>query len=230
MPANQSIRLVVFDCDGTLVDSQQHIVAAMTSAFRGSGLPAPEPAAVVALVGLPPQIMAAALLPESRAAQHQTVAERYRAAFFALRQRPGHREPLYAGAVAALDQLEAAGFLLGIATGKSRRGLDATLGAHGLLARFATVQTADRARGKPDPEMLHRAMDDVGAAATATVLVGDTTFDMEMARNAGVPAIGVAWGYHPSEALAKAGARAVIGDFGSLAPLVDQLIRGGVCA
>jgi phosphoglycolate phosphatase len=184
----------------------------------------------VALVGLPPPVMAAALLPESGAAQHHVVAKRYREASFSLRQQPGHHEPLYVGAVAALDQLEAAGFLLGIATGKSRRGLDATLGAHGLLERFVTLQTADRARGKPHPEMLHRAMDEVGADVAATLLVGDTTFDMETARNAGVRALGVAWGYHPTEALAKAGAHAVVEDFDSLAPLVAGLIGGGVCA
>ena len=230
MPMHDHVRLVVFDCDGTLVDSQHHIVASMTAAFRARGLAEPAPAAILTLVGLPPEVMAAALLPARPAAEHHAVAAGYRQAFFTLRQRPDHREPLYPGTVAVLDRLEAGGFLLGIATGKSRRGLDATLGAHGLLERFATVQTADGARGKPHPEMLERAMTAVGAEPATTLLVGDTTFDMQMARSAGVQAIGVAWGYHPVEALAEAGAHSVIEEFASLAPLAVALIGGAPCA
>jgi phosphoglycolate phosphatase len=230
MSPRDPVRLVVFDCDGTLVDSQHHIVASMTAAFRARGLEHPAPAAILALVGLPPAVMAAALLPAQSADEHQALAEGYRQAFFALRQRPDHCEPLYPGTVAMLDRLQADGFLLGIATGKSRRGLDATLGAHGLLQRFVTVQTADVARGKPDPDMLLRAMNAVGAAPAATLLIGDTTFDMQMAVSAEVRPIGVAWGYHPREALAKAGAHTIIEDFASLAPLAAALIGGAPCA
>jgi phosphoglycolate phosphatase len=230
MSVRDPVRLVVFDCDGTLVDSQRHIVASMTAAFRAQGLAGPEPDAVLALVGLPPEVMAATLLPARSAAEHHVLAEGYRQAFFALRQQPGHREPLYPDTVAALDRLEAGGFLLGIATGKSRRGLDATLGVHGLLERFVTVQTADRARGKPHPEMLERAMTEVGAEPAATLLVGDTSFDMQMARSAGVRPIGVAWGYHSRETLLEAGAHSVIDEFASLLPLATTLIGGAPCA
>ena len=229
MAAGDPVRLVVFDCDGTLVDSQHHIVAAMTAAFQAHGLADPPAAAVLSLVGLPPAVMAAALLPALPAGRHHAVAEAYRQAFFARRQRPGHREPLYPGAERTLRELGTAGYLLGIATGKSRRGLDATLGAHGLLQHFATVQTADLARGKPDPDMLHRAMAEVGAEPSETLLVGDTTYDMQMARSAGVRAIGVVWGYHAPGALLAAGAHCVIEDFASLAPLATALIGGGPC-
>ncbi|HUN51474.1 MAG TPA: HAD-IA family hydrolase [Candidatus Sulfotelmatobacter sp.] len=229
MAAGAPVRLVVFDCDGTLVDSQHHIVAAMTAAFQAHGLADPAAAAVLALVGLPPAVMAAALLPALPDERHHAVADAYRQAFFAQRQHPGHREPLYPGAARVLHDLAAGGYLLGIATGKSRRGLDATLGAHGLLPHFATVQTADVARGKPDPEMLHRAMAEVGADPGETLLVGDTTYDMQMAANAGVRAIGVAWGYHAPGALLEAGAHCVIDDFASLAPLAATLIGGGPC-
>lgn len=228
--AASQVRLVVFDCDGTLVDSQQHILAAMTLAYRESGLGAPDPAAVRALIGLQLEVMVATLLPEREAVEHRALAERYRQAFFTLRREPGYREPLFPGAEAVLDELQAEGFLLGIATGKSRRGLDAVLGAHGLSSRFITLQTADRARGKPDPDMLERAMAETGAAPEEAMLVGDTTFDMEMARNAGVASVGVGWGYHPAVALTNAGAAAVIERFDALCPLAWQFTGGRACA
>jgi phosphoglycolate phosphatase len=230
MPFHDRLRLVVFDCDGTLVDSQHHIVASMTAAFQARGQVAPAAAAILTLVGLPPEVMAAALLPARSAEEYRALAAGYRQAFFALRQRPDHCEPLYPGTLAVLDRLAADGFRLGIATGKSRRGLDATLGAHGLLDHFVTVQTADTARGKPHPEMLERAMAEVGAEPTSTLLVGDTTFDMQMARSAGVRPIGVAWGYHPRKALLEAGAYGVIDEFADLLPLATTLIGGAPCA
>jgi len=224
------IGLVVFDCDGTLVDSQHHIVASMTAAFAARGRPAPDPAGVIALVGLPPEVMAAALLPDLSADEHLALADAYRQAFFRLRQRPDHREPLYPGTIETLDQLDRLGLLLGVATGKSRRGLNATLGAHGLLERFVTIQTADVARGKPDPDMLERAIAETGAAPATTLMVGDTTFDMQMARRARVRPIGVGWGYHSRAALEAAGADQVLEDFAGLVPLAAQLVGGVPCA
>ena len=113
-------------------------------------------------------------------------------------------------------------FLLGIATGKSRRGVDAVLGHHGLLERFVTIQTADDNPSKPHPAMVTRAMNETGAGAVDTVLIGDTTYDMEMARNAAAAAIGVDWGYHPSNALQDAGASTVLGSFSELVPWLDD--------
>ena len=148
------------------------------------------------------------------------MAGHYRQAFGELRRKP-HYEPLYPGTEEAIDRLEAAGFVLGVATGKSRRGLATTLGRHGLLQRFVTLQTSDVAAGKPHPEMLHRAMSETGARPQDTVLVGDTTFNMAMARNADVRAIGVSWGYHEVDELRRAGAGHVIDSFEELAPLVE---------
>jgi len=214
------IRLAVFDCDGTLVDSAHNIVAAMTTAFAAQDLPCPPPEAVRRVVGLSLEQAVATLLPAAQAAMHLRLADSYRAAFFELRGRPDHEERLYSGALEAIDALEAAGFLLGIATGKSQRGLRAVLEPHGLLGRFVTLQTADLAAGKPHPEMLHRAMAEAGAEPGDTVMIGDTSYDIRMAANAGVAGIGVAWGYHPPAELAACGARAVAEDFARLPPLV----------
>ncbi len=224
MTSNGPVRLVVFDCDGTLVDSQHMIVAAMQAAFRACGRDEPEPARVRGIVGLSLLEAMARLAPDAETGSHHDLVDAYRSAFATLRGRPEHQDALYPGAVEALDDLDRAGFLLGVATGKSLRGLRATIERHALDGRFATLQTADAAPSKPHPGMLERAMAEVGAEATRTVVVGDTTFDMEMAANAGVEAIGVSWGYHPSAALRQSGAREIIDDFAALAPIVRTIV------
>jgi phosphoglycolate phosphatase len=222
MSSDSPLRLVVFDCDGTLVDSQHAILRAMTAAFSAEGMAAPSGEAVRRIVGLPLEECMARLALGETAARCARLVEGYKAAFFALRQRPDHYEPLFPGALDALDALERAGFLLGIATGKARRGLLAVLERHGLERRFVTLQTADLCPGKPNPDMLLRAMAETGAAAEDSVMVGDTTFDMEMARNAGVAGIGVGWGYHPADELKAAGAHLLIDDFAALAPALAR--------
>jgi phosphoglycolate phosphatase len=215
--------LIAFDCDGTLVDSQHVILAAMTEAFGAHALGAPDPAAVRRVVGLSLETAVAALLPQLDATVHAAVADAYRHAFFALRTRPGHEEPLFPGALAALDALCHPEVFLGICTGKSRRGLLAVLERHGLIDRFHTMQTADVCAGKPDPEMVMRAMGEVGAAPDETVLIGDTTYDMEMARRAQVWAIGVGWGYHEADEMRAAGAHRVVGAFDDLAAALVEM-------
>jgi phosphoglycolate phosphatase len=214
------IRLAVFDCDGTLVDSAHNIIAGMRLAFAAHGLTPPADEPVRRVVGLSLETAMAALAPEAASALHGRLAASYKEAFFELRARPDHSEPLYPGAEAAIGALQAAGCLLGVATGKSQRGLRAVLERHGLLGRFVTLQTADIAEGKPHPEMLHRAMAETGADLVDTVMIGDTSYDMQMAANAGVAAIGVGWGYHPTAELAACGARAVAADFRALPALV----------
>jgi phosphoglycolate phosphatase len=220
-------RLVVFDCDGTLVDSQHLIVDAMTSAFIGMGLPAPGAAAIRRIVGLSLFEAADALLGEesSRATAERLVAG-YREAFTELRRQP-HEEPLFPGVREVLARLEARGCLMAVATGKSLRGLQTTLGRHGLAGHFVSLQTADYNAGKPNPEMVERAMADAGLGREETMVVGDTSFDIHMARNAGVLAVGVAWGYHESTELMAAGAETVLEHFDELDPLLDGRGAGG---
>lgn len=204
------VRLAVFDCDGTLVDSQHSIVASVHAACSVHGLPLPAADAVRRIVGLPLMEGIARLWPDASADEHTTMVGFYRQHFAELRAAGGIHEPLYPGVLEALASLEESGWLLGVATGKSLKGLHASLDGHGLQRRFSTVQTADSAPGKPNPGMLLQAMAEVGAAPHTTVMIGDTTFDMEMARNAGTRAVGVAWGYHQAEELLDAGAEAVV--------------------
>ena len=203
-------RLAVFDCDGTLVDSQHSIVACMSAAFAAAGLEAPLHEAVRRVVGLPLAECVGRLAPALAAAECARVAEFYKQAFADLRRNGAVAEPLFPGMRELLDALEADGIALGVATGKGRRGLNMTLDQHGLLGRFVTLQTVDDAPGKPHPEMLRRAMAEAGAGPATTAMIGDTTYDILMARNAGTAAIGVAWGYHPPAELHAAGAHAVV--------------------
>jgi phosphoglycolate phosphatase len=224
-------RLAVFDCDGTLIDSQHAIAACMARAFGGEGLSPPAPAEVRRVIGLPLAQCVIRLAPHASGAQQGRLVEAYKAAFFALRQQADHHEPLFDGALAALDALERDGWLLGIATGKARRGLVAVLERHRLVDRFATIQTSDVAPGKPNPDMLLRAMAETGAVPANTVMIGDTTFDVQMALGARVVAIGVAWGYHAGEELSAAGATALADSFDALPDLVSRLTARGIsCA
>lgn len=220
------LRLAVFDCDGTLVDSQHAIVACMASAFAIEGLPAPTIADVRRIIGLPLPDCMARLLP-GETARHERLVEAYKDAFFKQRLRADHHEPLFDGALAALSAVETAGWLLGVATGKSKRGLLAVLERHGLDGRFITLQCGDMGPGKPDPAMLERAMAETGVAAADTVMIGDTTFDMVMARRASVRAIGVEWGYHDPEELRAAGAEATVASFAELPSALARLSGGG---
>ncbi|HEX6959666.1 MAG TPA: HAD family hydrolase [Ferrovibrio sp.] len=230
MTRHHRLRLVVFDCDGTLVDSQNAIVACMTAAYAAEGLKAPDAAAIRRIIGLPLVECMARLSPDHPADRHHRLAEAYKQAFFALRQRPDHHEPLFDGVIDTLDRLDAAGFLLGIATGKSRRGLVALLERHGLARRFVTLQTSDLCPGKPHPAMLQRAIAETGVEAADTVMIGDTSYDMEMARNAGVRGIGVAWGYHPPEELRLAGAAAVVTRFSEIPDILLADDKEPLCA
>ena len=217
-------RLVVFDIDGTLVDGQHKIIVAMNEAFRRHGHPPASAADVRATIGLSLVEAVAALLPTFAPAHHEVVSRTYGDMFAILRQMPELGDIVYPGAVNTLDALQEAGFVLGIATGKSLRGVRALLGRIGMEGRFATVQTADGLPGKPDPAMLKMAMAEVGAEPERTVMIGDTTFDMAMARAAGSAGLGVAWGYHPIEALKSAGAHEIVKDFSAVAKAVNHLI------
>ena len=221
-----SPRLVIFDVDGTLVDSQAHIVAAMSAAFAALGRQAPPRGEILSIVGLSLPVAIARLAPEARPHDIDALVDAYRAAFSATRHAEGSVEatPLYPGAAEALARMSRRDdLLLGIATGKSLRGLAHVLGEHRLGDLFATRQTADGHPSKPNPAMVLAAMTEVGVTAEHTAMVGDTTFDMEMARAAGVAAIGVSWGYHPVERLRQCGADAVLASFADLDATLDAI-------
>lgn len=210
------MQLVIFDCDGTIADSQHMIVAAMNEAFRVAGLTTPPREAVVQVIGLSLEHAVRQLLPEELHARAAAMAEDYKGAFHELRAAGLPQEPLFPGLKSAITHLHQSGAVLGIATGKSRRGVRVLLEREGLSEMFATIQTADTHPSKPHPSMIETALAETGADAASTVMVGDTTYDMAMARNAGVRALGVSWGYHPVSALHDAGAHEVVADAAAL--------------
>jgi phosphoglycolate phosphatase len=217
-----SVRLAVFDCDGTLVDSQANIIRAMETCFARHRLEPPCRHATRRIVGLSLVEAMQALLPEADGALHVSLAENYKAAFQHLRAESALLdEPLYPGVADGLRELEARGWLLGVATGKSDRGLNLCLAHHGIAAHFVTLQTADRHPSKPHPSMLRAAMAEAGAEPRSTAIIGDTRFDMAMGVAAGVRAIGVDWGYHDADELRAAGACAVVDRFDALLTLLE---------
>ena len=223
-------RLILFDFDGTLVDSQWTIVEAMGMAFAEVGLAPPDVAAVRRVVGLSLERALQVLMDEGQVTEVESaaavaIAHRYRRAHLEIRTRPDHLEPLFPGVRALLRGLDRPERFLGIATGKSMDPLRHSLERHGLAHHFTTLQTADRNAGKPDPEMVRRAMDQMGVEPAETVMVGDTVYDMEMAGNAGVEALGVAWGYHHPDELRAAGAARILGTPGDLDELISSRER-----
>jgi len=210
-------RLAIFDCDGTLVDSQHSIVAAMAAAFEAVSLACPSRADCLSVVGLSLPQAIARLLPDAEPSFHREIGEHYKRAFHALRAGGALQEPLYEGIAPLLDALDADGWLLAVATGKSDRGLRLVLEHHGLAGRFVSLQTADRHPSKPHPAMIEAALAEAGADRADAVMIGDTSFDMAMAQAADVRALGVGWGYHPREALIEAGAHSVAMDSAELA-------------
>ena len=199
-------RLAIFDCDGTLVDSQANICLAMEECFAGAGLAPPPRERTRRVVGLSLVEAMRAMLPDAEPDVHLSLAEDYKQCFHRLRGRGLIEEPLYEGVAELIETLDRDGWLLGVATGKSDRGLALCLDHHGLARRFVTLQTADRHPSKPHPSMIDQAMADAGASPATTIMIGDTSYDMAMARAAGATAIGVTWGYHGAQELLAAGA------------------------
>jgi phosphoglycolate phosphatase len=216
------LRLVIFDVDGTLVDSQAEIVAAMTLAFASENVALPERATVLSIVGLSLAEAFATLCPDAAPDQRARMVEAYKGAFMSLRADNMEMGPLFPGARVAIDALQAQDdTLLAVATGKSRRGLDKVLERHGLTGVFHSEQVADHHPSKPNPSMILTALNETGVMPQRAVMLGDTTFDMDMARAAGIKKIGVTWGYHAADLLQP---DAMIDDFAGLLGAVDQLI------
>lgn len=220
------LRLAVFDVDGTIVDSQAHIVAAMARALESVGR-APLPKQdVLSIVGLSLPEAFSRLLPEADARENEALVHGYKSAFVDLRAAGQEtRTMLYPGMRETLQDLNACDdLLLGVATGKSRRGLERMLDTHQLRGLFLTTQVADDHPSKPHPSMLEEAMRQTGCAPEDTVMIGDTTYDMEMAKAAGVASIGVGWGYHAVDALHRVRPDAVVDTAAELSHLVRDLL------
>ncbi len=221
---SNSLKLVIFDVDGTLVDSQSDILGAMARAFDAAGLVPPSRDDILGIVGLSLPVAMERLAPEATRCVQRSLVEEYKAAYVDMRTQIGAAQssPLYEGALETLERLyQVPETLLGIATGKSKRGLDKLIEAHALERFFMTRQVADFHPSKPHPSMILQAMAEAGVRPEQTVMIGDTSFDMEMAAAAGVQAIGVSWGYHPVSALK--GAHVVLDGFGDLPEVLSSV-------
>ncbi|MFY9211747.1 MAG: HAD-IA family hydrolase [Aestuariivita sp.] len=220
------LRLIIFDVDGTLVDSQGDITASMILAFESVGLTAPDRGRILSIVGLSLPRAMAELAPEADVATQHAMVQAYKDSYAHLRATAGSQasSPLYPGARQVLEGLASVpDNLLGVATGKSQRGLDALISGHGLEGMFLTRQCADHHPSKPHPSMILRAMDEMGVTPAQTVMIGDTSFDMEMARAAGVFALGVSWGYHGREKLTAA--QRIVDEMSALPRALDEIWR-----
>lgn len=204
-------RLAVFDCDGTLVDGQAMVCDSMEHAFSMAGLATPDRNEVRRMVGLSLPVAVRYLAPDADEHTARNIVEHYKSGFRERRLDGSLEEPLYDGIRELLTKLHGDGWLLAVATGKSDRGLKGCLEMHGLFDLFVSLQTADRHPSKPDPAMLEAAIFEAGVQASEAVMIGDTSFDMLMAQQAGVRAVGVAWGYHEPQELLDTGA-AVVAD------------------
>ena len=208
-----NLRMVILDCDGTIVDSQIGIVKVMQQTFEMYDLNIPKPRDVLFGVGLDLIKGISRLLPEGHNLDIIKMSETYKKLATYHRDNKTFEDQLYPEAEEVIRKLHASGWLLGIATGKSSRGLDHVLSLHDMTELFVTKQTSDRAAGKPNPEMLLNAMEQTGVSADEVFMVGDTTYDISMALNAGTHAIGVSWGYHGSAELIEAGAEVVVDSY-----------------
>ncbi|MBO0663011.1 HAD-IA family hydrolase [Jiella sp. MQZ9-1] len=220
------MKAILFDCDGTIADSAGLIATIMTRAFARFGIEPPTPEATRAIIGLSLETAVHALRPSLRESESQTIAENYRIEYRAERARPDFTEELFAGMAALLTDLAARDdVLVGMVTGKSRRGVAALTAHHGLTACFHVVRTADDCPSKPHPAMVLECCGEFGLDPQAAVVVGDTTFDMQMAKAAGAHAIGVTWGSHASVLLIRAGADEIVTDVAALSEALERFIR-----
>jgi phosphoglycolate phosphatase len=220
------MNLIIFDCDGTIVDSQNAIVLAMDHAFTTLGLAAPTRAATLSIVGLSLPEVFDVLAPNAPPSTKAKLIQLYKSDFPLARAKVAAEDPLFDGAADIIAALSARDDVrLGIATGKSIRGVDRLLDHYGWRDHFVTLQTADTNPSKPHPGMIQTAMTEAGVDDTRrVVMIGDTTYDIEMARRAGVGALGVAWGYHPTTALHRAGAHAIADTYPDVPTLIDTLL------
>ncbi len=218
------MRLVVFDLDGTLINSEALIIETVRESFGSVGQAIPTDDAIRAISGITARDAMLILAPGVDDARLDEIVGAYRSTYL---QKAGlAREPMFEGALAALDRLQTdPETILAVATGKGHAGAITLLERHDIIGRFHSIQTPAHNRGKPDPQMIETAMEKAGIGREATVMIGDTSHDMKMARNAGVKALGVAWGYHTVAALEEAGAHLVIHRMDELVDAVDKLLE-----
>lgn len=216
----RNYQLIVFDWDGTLMDSAAAIVASMQAAAIDLGVEPPDDRTARQVIGLGLHDALSAALPGVPASEYAHVAERYRHHYLS----QDHELSLFPGAYELVAELSASGCQLGIATGKSRLGLNRALDMSGLMEFFHATRCADECSSKPAPDMLLELMDELGATPGRTLMIGDTTHDLQMAKSAHVEALAVGYGAHPRQALE---AEQPLGLFDEFSQLTEWLRRHG---
>ncbi|TYC56316.1 HAD-IA family hydrolase [Rhodobacterales bacterium] len=218
--------LIIFDVDGTLVDSQNTILHGLAVGFEAVGLPMPDRRTALSIVGRSLEEAFADLVGPDHLDKVSVMADAYRSSKISRREQGLEVDPLYPGAKQAIERLHARDeVLLGIATGKALRGVRHLQDTHSLHDTFVTIQTADTSPSKPHPDMVLRAISETGVEPDRTLMIGDTSFDMEMARSAGAHALGVTWGYHDTARLSAGGAERIIDSFEDLDRSVDEILN-----
>lgn len=204
--------LIVWDWDGTLADSTGMITQAIVSAAAQVGLPTLDPQAASNIIGLGLKESIHALYGDIPTDQAQALAKQYTANYYA-----GESEiPLFAGAADTIKTLHKRGFKLAVATGKGRRGLNLALEHCGLTHYFHATRTADECFSKPHPQMLDELMDNLVTTPERTLMIGDTSYDLQMASNAGVPAVAVTYGAQSRDKLSGYNSIAMFNQFKDL--------------
>ena len=226
MPPESRLRLAVFDLDGTLLDSAASIVAGVMACWEVCGFPMPEPDRVRRIIGLPWDESVRTLLPGAGAAEFARIRAYYDAVAHGERTRPPREQALFPGVPEMLDAVAASGYLLAIITSRSSNRLHELLEEQGIGHRFVSLKTTDHGPGKPNPHLMLQTLSEIGVDRGDAVMVGDTTFDILMARNAGTAAVGVSWGVHEPHELREAGAHHVVEALQEILPTLELLTAG----
>lgn len=214
--------LLVFDWDGTLIDSTAKIVRCMQCAAEQVGVPVLSHEAICQIIGLGLPEAIAELYPAHDAATRETVRQQYVHFFISVDQTPS---PFFAGVEETLHRLRDDGYTLAVATGKSRRGLDRVLGQLGMASFFHATRCADETRSKPHPQMLHELLAEAGCDVADALMVGDTHFDMAMAQAAGMARVAVSYGAHHPQQLLPYQPLACLDNFAELPAVVGAVKR-----
>ena len=226
MTANTRLRLAAFDLDGTLLDSANSIVTGVMACWEACGYPLPEPDDVRRIIGLPWEESVQRLLPGAGEAEFAEIRAYHESVARGERSKPVRDQALFPGVLEMLDSVEEAGYLLAIITSRSGHRLLELLQAQNIVNRFVSLKTTDDGPGKPSPYLMLQTLTETGVDKQDAVMIGDTTFDMLMAGNAGTASIGVSWGVHEPDELRDAGAHQVADAMEELLPALDRLMQG----